>query len=517
MSDLHTAIAESLPRISADWLRERRWFSSKGRELLSLTVNDWGALPLDLPGVIALVEARYASGRPEQYFLPLIATPEAQPDGVRTPPALTLAQADGSWYLHDAFQFPVFQRLLMEHLIAGDELPLAGGRLSFQPEAGLHESLPPLAQIRLVTAEQSNTSVIYDRQAILKCFRRVVAGLNPDVELSRFLTTRAGFAHTPAMLGSIDYHSADGTAHSLGLLQAFVPNKGDAWEHSLALLAEFLAQARQTAADSDAERVAATRRLAAAQLVELRRLGALTGALHLALASDPADPDFAPRPLTEEQIAAWQSAIRDEGSAVLDDLERRAAELPVEQQSAVRSLLNDRATIEERVADLAPLGTAGVTTTRYHGDYHLGQVLVSERGFLILDFEGEPLRSLAERRSHSSPLKDVAGMLRSFSYAAHAGLLAARDGQDAAGANQSLEDRLGPWSAAWEQCAREAFLEGYCETTREAAFVPQQPDLLRAALAVFELEKALYELRYELNNRPDWLLIPLRGIQQALR
>lgn len=515
MSDLPgSVIAEALPGISFEWLRQRRWFSSKGRELTALTVNDWGTLPLPEPGVIALVEARYTSGRPEQYFLPLIASREAQPAGVRTPPALTLSHDDTSWHLHDAFQFTAFQRLLMEHLVAGRDLPLEQGRLIFKPEAAL-STPPPLTQTRLVTAEQSNTSVIYDHQAILKCFRRVVAGLNPDVEVSRFLTTRAGFEHTPAMLGSIDYMTADGTAHSLGLLQAFVANEGDAWEHSLKLLSEFLRQARQIDAP-DTDRIATTRRLASRLLDEIRQLGVLTGELHLALTGDPSDPDFAPRPLAAEQVAGWHSAIRDEGAAVLDDLARRAPDLPPEQQSAVCSLLNDRAKIEKRIDDLTPLAEAEVTMTRYHGDYHLGQVLVSERGFLILDFEGEPLRSLAERRSHSSPLKDVAGMLRSFSYAAHAGLLAAREEHEPDAA-AVIEVQLGAWAAAWECCARDSFLAGYTETTDGAAFVPDQPDLLQAALAVFELEKALYELRYELNNRPDWLLIPLRGIQHTLR
>jgi trehalose synthase-fused probable maltokinase len=517
MSDLPvSAIVEAIPTLSPDWLRERRWFSSKGRSLQALTVNDWGVLSLPDPGVVALVEARYTSGQPEQYFLPLIATSEAQPAESRTPPALTLTHAATTWYLHDAFQFGTFQRLLLEDLIAGTTLPLHNGRLVFSSEAALREAPPPLDRTRLVTAEQSNSSIIYDHAAILKCFRRVVAGLNPDVEVSRFLTTRAGFPHTPAMLGWIDYVTADNVGHSLGLLQAFVPNHGDAWEHMLRRLAAFFAAVRPSARPVADDPVGETRRVAAESLAEIRLLGTLTGELHLALASDPDDGDFAPRPLSPEQVSAWQTAIREEGASVLADLQQRALDLPTEQQSAVRALLDDRPAIERRIADLAPLGEAGVTMTRYHGDYHLGQVLVSARGFVILDFEGEPLRSLAERRAHSSPLKDVAGMLRSFSYATHAGLLAAREAaQDQAG-GQWLEQELAPWAAAWECSAREMFLDGYIDTTRGAPFLPTQPDLLHAAIAVFELEKALYELRYELNNRPDWLVIPLRGIQQTL-
>jgi maltose alpha-D-glucosyltransferase/alpha-amylase len=228
------------------------------------------------------------------------------------------------------------------------------------------------------------------------------------------------------------------------------------------------------------------------------------------LTSDPHAPDFAPRPLTPEQVADWQATLRHESDAVLSDLALRVSSLPTTQQVAVQALLAARPQIARRIDSLAALGHAGITTTRYHGDYHLGQVLVSEQGFLILDFEGEPLRSLAERRAHGSPLKDVAGMLRSFSYAAASVLVTEHSQADVDQTEQAA------WTSAWEQCARAAFLDGYASTTRDAPFVPQSAEMLQAALAVFELEKALYELNYELNNRPDWLPIPLRGIQNTL-
>jgi maltose alpha-D-glucosyltransferase/alpha-amylase len=183
--------------------------------------------------------------------------------------------------------------------------------------------------------------------------------------------------------------------------------------------------------------------------------------------------------------------------------------LPPAQQASVAALLAARPRIERRTAQLAALGEAGLVTTRYHGDYHLGQLLVTAQGFLILDFEGEPLRSLAERRAHGSPIKDVAGMLRSLSYAANTALASAkREAAEAA--------HLAPWTEAWEQCARTAFLDGYISTTQGTAFVPNDPALFHTAVAVFELEKALYELHYELNNRPDWLPIPLHGIQRVI-
>lgn len=499
-----TAVQGVIPELDGEWLKARRWFSSKGQTLASIEVTDWGALPLAEPSVLAIAHVRYESGRDEHYLLPLIASSEAEPAGARTPAAATLNHEGRAWYVHDAFQFASFQRLLLEQLIAGGTLNLQRGHIVFTPQAELCHTPPPLAEIRLVTAEQSNTSIIYDRQAILKCFRRVVAGINPDVEVSQFLS-RVGFQFTPAMLGSIAYVTDAGVEHSLGMLQAFVANQGDAWEHTLQQLDSFLAAAPPQPELADTAIEAQTRQLASSQLDELRQLGRLTGELHLALASDAQDPDFAPRQVTVEQITAWQASIRRQADDILHTLAQRQAELPSEQQHDVAALLAAREQIERRIDSLDQLADTGVVVTRFHGDYHLGQVLASERGFLILDFEGEPLRSLAERRAHSSPLKDVAGMLRSLSYAAQTGLRTA-----------NADPQLEPWVAAWERSARDAFLDGYCGVAQGAAFVPRPSELMQSALAAFELEKALYELNYELNNRPDWLPIPLRGIQRAL-
>jgi maltose alpha-D-glucosyltransferase/alpha-amylase len=514
------SLRDAIPHISFDWLRGRRWFSSKGRVLESLAVADWGALPLEQPAILALAHVRYSAGRDEQYFLPLIASLEAQPSGVRVPHALTIDHNGTTWFVHDAFQFASFRRLLMELLLSGGEVLTQRGQVVFRPEEALRVSPPPLEDIKLVTAEQSNSSIIYDRRAILKCFRRVVAGTNPDVEVSQFLTTRAGFRHTPSMLGNIAYMPEDGVEHSLGLLQAFVPNEGDAWEHTLAALDQFLSAAQHHEHPTGGGRMHETRRLMASNLDEIKRLGTLTGEMHRALASDSTDPDFAPRPLLSEQVRDWQTTILKDSEAMLRELEQRKDTLPHAQQASVAALLAARPRIEMRTSQLAALGEAGLVTTRYHGDYHLGQILVSAQGFLILDFEGEPLRSLAERRAHSSPIKDVAGMLRSLSYAAYTALSqaqgkAAAAGQSTAPAEHAERDVAG-WTEAWEQCAREAFLDGYRSATHGAAFVPEEPELFDTVVAVFELEKAFYELNYELNNRPDWLPIPLQGIQRVI-
>jgi maltose alpha-D-glucosyltransferase/alpha-amylase len=287
----------------------------------------------------------------------------------------------------------------------------------------------------------------------------------------------------------------------------------------LAALGQFLSAAQQQEIGSPAELISETQRLAAQQLTGIEQLGALTGEMHLALSHDANDPDFAPRPLLPAQVATWQATIRDESDTILGELGQRVGDLPAAEQAAIAALLDSRPRIAQRIAQLEALGNAGMVVTRFHGDYHLGQVLVSGQGWLILDFEGEPLRTLAERRAHSSPLKDVAGMLRSFGYAAYSAVLAAEQQILAANPAEtagSIRAQLLPWAAAWEQCARAAFSNGYIQATQQAPFVPQEPALRDAAIAVFELEKGLYELNYELNNRPDWLPIPLQGIQRVI-
>lgn len=503
---LMSSVAAAVSSLPVAWLRDRRWFSSKGRDVASLDLIDWGALPIDQPGITAIVRVRYTAGRDEQYFLPLIVMPQQQIEGVRPPPALSIAHDGATWFAHDAFQFPAFHRLLMERLVTGGTLALNGGTIEFTPESSLQESPPPLREIRLVTAEQSNSSIIYDRQAILKVFRRVVAGLNPDVEVSRFLS-HAGFQNTPAMLGSISY-VAGGVEHSLGLAQGFEPNHGDAWDATLERLRVFFAAVPDQDDLPNDPIDARVRLLAADQLDDLRGLGALTGAMHLALASDRSDPAFAPRPLTEAQIAIWQRAIREQAETILPDLASRAANLAPHLRDAITRVVEATPQIRQRIESLSELSRADIVLTRFHGDYHLGQILASDRGYLILDFEGEPLRSLEERRAHSSPLKDVAGMVRSLSYAASAALFAAQEAEQKRG----VQD----YALEWENQARRAYLDGYFETTEGAPFIPADRHLLDTALAVFELEKALYELNYELNNRPDWLPIPLRGILHAL-
>ena len=317
--------------------------------------------------------------------------------------------------------------------------------------------------------EQSNTSIRFGDALILKIFRRFQFGPNPDVEVGWFLTEHSDFRGTPAVAGRLEYQRPDGQTADVALLQRFEPNRGDAWTTTLQRLRPILEGADM------AESVAA-----------LARLGRTTADLHLALASGTGD--FATEPISASDVEGWQRAIEDEVRLAAEALGHRGIAV-------------DSTGLTRRATGIATL--LGTLKTRHHGDYHLGQVLEREDGsFAIIDFEGEPAKPLAQRREKRSPLRDVAGMLRSLDYARNAALRAG-DPADAGRVDRAR---------AWYDAGRTAYLSAYEQTVRHdaRALLPADMD---AALAALEIEKAAYEVLYELNNRPDWLPIPLAALQ----
>jgi trehalose synthase-fused probable maltokinase len=368
-------------------------------------------------------------------------------------------------------------------MAAGRDVAGQAGRFGFRATPGW--AFPPdpdRVPAERHRGEQSNTSVMLGTGLVLKSLRRPQPGLNPDLEITRFLTTRTEFREVPRLAGWVEYDGRGGT-FSLAVLQEYVPNQGDGWKHVLAALRQ---------------RGAGIERPSDPLLDEVQRLGGITGGLHVALASDPAATEFAPEPITRADVDRWADDIaRDLGG---DDIQR----LLRDRAGRAAGGEGQRARV---LAALEPLTTT--VKIRVHGDYHLGQVLKTADGFVIIDFEGEPARPLADRRRRQAALRDVAGMLRSLDYAAHAVGREAPEGERAA--------RLAALTA-WEDRARRAFLTGYRAAVAASAapLVPAaEPALLRVC-AAFELEKACYELRYELNNRPDWVAIPLAGITRIL-
>jgi maltose alpha-D-glucosyltransferase / alpha-amylase len=305
----------------------------------------------------------------------------------------------------------------------------------------------------------------------------------------------------------------DGETTTLALLQGFVENQGDGWSFVLNYLDRYLEERLVTSWSLEEEDGEAVREEAGAEdaffATLLHTLGLRTGELHAAFAAPADDEAFAPEPAPPEEVTGWAEAVLDDLKRAFDLLRRRRSKVPEEARPEVERLLGLRREVSRRVRAVSR-GGFGVVKTRHHGDYHLGQVLVVGNDFQIIDFEGEPARPLAERRKKHSPLRDVAGMLRSFNYAAHSAIM--NLGSERAEQLESLE----PYVRQWEERARASFLAGYAEGASSSDSYPEDAGHARELIELFTLEKALYEIRYELENRPDWVGIPVRGILDLL-
>jgi maltokinase len=366
----------------------------------------------------------------------------------------------------DALADPRHVRELV-HMVRGSQTVQAGqGTLEFRALEGFAGLGTELIEARLIATEQSNTSIVFDEELILKVFRRLEAGVNPELELLRFLTER-GYENIAQLAGWYAYIGQPLDA-TLGVLQEFVVGGLDGWELALDELS------------SEPDRF----------LTRLHRLGVVTGAMHTVLGSDSVDPNFAPEDPSAEALALLTATVDEE-------ITRIFVELP-EDVEALDPIRGRGEEVRESLALLSHVGSFG-KTIRTHGDFHLGQTLWADDDWVILDFEGEPARSLSERRRKRSPLRDVAGMLRSFAYVVSA--------------VEILRGAQAP--PDWEQRARSEFLAGYHETV-DPSLLPSGEAATERLLTVFELEKAVYELRYELNNRPDWVHIPVAGILRML-
>jgi maltose alpha-D-glucosyltransferase/alpha-amylase len=407
--------------------------------------------------------------------------------------------------LYDATYADDFARTLLGLMRDERELKTGETVLRCRPGSQGPEELqfPPEAAVRRLGVEQSNSSVLVDERLILKVYRRLESGIHPEVEIGRFLTDVARFANTPPFLGAIE--QLDGNTEPTALASAFgfVSNQGDGWRYTLDHLDRTLEEVRLTPEGS--------RRPAAEQhelyLSVAGLLGRRTAELHCAFAGPTDDPAFAAEPVTAEDLALWLEEARAQvaaGYAAIEEARRTAAEPLLGDLDAALAL---RPEIEATLA-LAESPPAGLAKTRLHGDYHLGQVLIGKGDIMILDFEGEPARPLHERRAKGSPLKDVAGMLRSFDYAAWAGVLRFAESDPAA-----TDQLVGP-ALAWRDLARAVFLEEYRATIGDCPSWPTDPADADSLLRLFVLQKLLYEVCYEAANRPSWLRIPLRGIRE---
>lgn len=481
----------SSTNITAEFLLRRRWFRSKARKVQGIRIRDTIALA-GTDASIVLLDVEFEEGNAETYLL-------------------TVAGAAQN-HENDALWNPKFTAALLSAV--ADEMSFEGehGRIAachtpaFKRILGGH---PIDLPAKVSKAEQSNSSVFYGDRFILKLFRRIEPGINPDFEIGRFLTER-GFERTPAVVGHIEYRSRDSEPMSVCLLQQFVPNEGDAWEYTLEAAAEFFERNAEVQPPPTEHPMELLRvqppseavNLIGAYLESARLLGERTAQMHIALSAGGGDPDFEPEPFSTEFRDQLHKRLLAEAGTSIGLIRDKQETLTGRAKEDASRLLELEPRIRETF-DQVRKNPIHALRIRHHGDYHLGQVLYTGDDFFIIDFEGEPARSLEERRMKHAAMRDVAGMIRSFQYAAYSALR-----QREAEPGEAGDKRAAFWTA-W---VSRAFLEGYFKLAEGHPFLSSDVNERKLLFDVFVLEKALYEVAYELNNRPDWVGIPLRGI-----
>jgi len=525
----------ALEPVLMGYIRGRRWFRGKARRIRSLEIRD--AIPMrfiDSTTYIILAEVDYTEGEPETYVVPLTNAPYEQTGRLLDEyPHAVLARlkpngedGDGDSLLYDAIVDKGFCNGLLKAIAR---------RRRFKGEAGKVFALPTRAfkaargptQVVLepvpIKAEQTNTSIIYKDRLILKFFRRIEEGINPEQEIGRFLTERAGFRHIPSLAGALEYQRGRRKPASLAILQGLVANEGDAWQYTLDSLTHYFKHvtAHPTvqippvpyrsllSLCNDIPPLA--QETIGPYLISAQLLGQRTAELHIALSSITDAPDFVPEPFSILYQNSVCHAMRSFATQTLQLLRQRLAGVPEELREDAQAVLELEKAIVERFR-LLRSHKFNAARIRCHGDYHLGQVLYTGKDFVIIDFEGEPARPLSERRLKRSPLRDVTGMIRSFDYVVHSALLH----QPPTALRPEDLPVLQQWGRFWHVWVSAAFLTSYLTAVAPTRLLPEDPSDLKILLDAYLLDKAIYEIGYELNNRPDWVKVPLRGILQLM-
>jgi maltose alpha-D-glucosyltransferase/alpha-amylase len=484
----------------------QRWFAAKDSRIASVILDHLGTLTDgESHFVLTRANVTFASGEEQSYFLPLaLSWNEEDLAPGRPLAAIAIAKVrrgsqigvlcDGQGL--DELILTMLARMREHATIESD-----GGVTSFIGSKALDELEFAAEVIMRRPGDQSNSSIIIGDQAVLKIYRRITKGEHPEVEMARFLTDKAHFQNAPPLLGTIEHRDPDNTCSALAVLTGFVHNQGDGWAFTSDYLNRHYDELMLV---ETGEEVSASERHAL-YLEQVKTLARRIGELHLALADETEDTAFAAERIKALDLNTWADLARGQLNGAYSSLERVRPTLDVDVQELVdRSL--DRYVECLAVVDGARALRLNTVKTRIHGDLHLGQVLTAQNDFYIIDFEGEPSRSIAERRAKTSPIKDVAGMLRSFDYAVWASLLRAMEHKgEAASALQ------GP-AMAFRDVVQSAFLESYVETVEASRIWPKDPAAADALLNFFLLDKALYEIGYEAASRPDWLRVPLEGL-----
>jgi maltose alpha-D-glucosyltransferase / alpha-amylase len=488
---------------------------------------------------LVFLHVEYADGSPENYLLPVARAEGEAAEAVRAEAAgaILTELTDGGKkpaILYEAVYNAGFRTQMMKMIATGGAWPGLAGVLRGHPKNdAFKDHMPDAAdESKVLKAEQSNTSIIFPGRHFVKFLRRLEEGENPELEILRFFDESTSFRNVPPYVGSVEYSTGANATYSIAIAEGLVPHEQDAWSYALQLAGEYTARVLESRAtlgplppmsggfrtrprpEEGAKSPASAHATPIGMLEDglaiefARLLGTRTAEMHLALASRPDLPAFAPEPFSRLYQRSLYQSMRNQVARVYERLSKAMPRLPEPTAELGRKILDGRPKVMGAFGGLLERLIPTVKT-RIHGDYHLGQVLYTGKDVVILDFEGEPARSLSERKLKRSPWKDVAGMIRSFHYAIHSAwprALVLREEERRA---------LDPWIELWPDRMTAGFLEAYLKTAGNAAFVPVEKDweaLLRAHL----MEKAVYELGYELNNRPDWAHIPMAGILRLI-
>jgi maltose alpha-D-glucosyltransferase/alpha-amylase len=528
---------DQLEAVLPGYVKSRRWFGGKARRVRAVEITHDFRVSYGegRAAHVCLLSVDYGEWAADTYLLPLaFATGDQAVRLLEESPHAVVArlQAETEGFLFDALSDPAFCALMLEAVrgsrpfeeadqpqLVATAYPLLEQWLGQSPDGQL---TPALSRF-----EQSNTSIVYGGRVIAKVFRRLEEGINPDLEIGRYLSERRDFPYTPPTLGAIELRRRRAEPTTLVLLQGFVPNEGDAWSYTLDELSLYferaLARQDQSAPappsllDLDREVPGLARELIAPYLDRVALLGQRTAQMHLALGAATEDPAFVPEPYTKLYQRSRYQSMRNLIGRVFQQLRKRLNLTPESFRAEVQQVLDMDKDLLACFQFRLSRKLSGLRI-RVHGDYHLGQVLFTGKDFVIIDFEGEPGRSINERRLKRSPLRDVAGMVRSFHYAAYGALLGERGTRRRSPGLIRAEDMaaIEPWARFWYAWVSIAFLRAYRQTMGDSPLLPRDPEEFRLMLDSHLLEKAISELDYEMNHRPDWVRIPVVGILELV-
>jgi maltose alpha-D-glucosyltransferase/alpha-amylase len=514
------------------YLQKSRWFRGKARPMKTAVFGEFLSMHSNSnPWSMALVQVDYAEGDGETYLLPLIKLEGEKAgriikDFSHAAIARLIDKEDGrEAILCDAVVDKESCEGLLQFMARGRHTKAVEGEVVGVTTRAFHREMEESLEPALMKAEQTNTSVVFGRQYVLKLVRRLEEGTNPDLEIGRFLTEQ-GCDFVPPVAGAIEYRKPKGEPVTLAILQGFIPNQGDAWSYTLDVLKHYFERAavdragvealplpgRVLPESSEEEIPTSVYEVIGPYLESARLLGQRTGSLHVLLASEKENPRFTPETFSTLYQRALYQSMRTLAARVFLLFRRRINDVPEALVPQARQVLG----LEKAVLDRFRAVTQRKITAqriRCHGDFHLGQVLYTGKDFVIIDFEGEPARPISERRIKRSPLRDVAGMLRSFHYAVYSALF----DQEAHGIVKPDDLPYLEFCAnLWHGWVSRVYVKAYLDAASRAEFLPRTKKELAMLLDLYLLEKVVYELGYELNNRPDWLRIPVRGILQLL-